>query len=219
MKAKGSLIKQELEIEASKDEVEGFFQAIVPDFVRNAGGILSDNVRYWRWQNQISILQKVKEKVETSGLTKHQIPLKVLIPIIEHSSLEEEEKLQEKWSNMLANAITNKVSISPNFVAILSELSPTEVQVLDQLHKESASETDYTKRRELQFSRDAIQKIFALDIKSVDLIVENLYRLGLCQPPAGDGIKVGQYKFTLRTTEIFEFTSLGFEFVSACKWE
>src|SRR3990167_4884089 len=109
MKAKGSLIKQELEIEASKEEVESFFQTVIPDFVRNAGGILSDNVRYWRWQNQISILQKVKEKIEASGLTKHQIPLKVLVPIIEHSSLEEDGQLQEKWANMLANAITNKV--------------------------------------------------------------------------------------------------------------
>lgn len=218
MKAKGSLAKQEVEIEASKEEVEGFFNAIIPDFVRNAGGILSDNVRYWRWQNQIVILQKVKQKVEASGLPKQQIPLKVLVPIIEHSSLEEEESLREKWANMLSNAITSKVDINPNFVAILSELSPTEVKILDQLHNESSKEGDYAKRRSMRFGRNAICQAFGLSTQDADLIIENLFRLGLCQPPAGDGIMVGPHKFTLRTTEMFEFTALGFQFVSACKW-
>lgn len=219
MKAKGSVIKQEVEIEASKEEVQGFFNSIIPDFVRDAGGILSDNVRFWRWQNQVSIVKKVKEKIEQSGLPKQQIPLKILVPILEHSSLEEDSELQEKWANMLANAISGSKEISPNYVAILSELSSVEVGLLDKLHNEASKINDYDKRKDLQFGRDNICKILGIEVPTADLIIENLIRLGLCQSPAGSGISVGDYKFSLRTTAIFEMTSLGYEFVSSCKWE
>lgn len=219
MKAKGSVIKQEVEIEASKEEVQSFFNSIIPDFVRDAGGILSDNVRFWRWQNQVSIVKKVKEKIEQSGLPKKQIPLKVLIPILEHSSLEEDSDLQDKWANMLANAISGNKEISPNYVAILSELSSVEVGLLDKLHDEASKIIDYDKRKDLQFGRENICKILGIEVASADLIIENLIRLGLCQSPAGSGISVGDYKFALRTTAIFEMTSLGYEFVSSCKWE
>jgi len=219
MKAKGSVIKQEVEIEASKEEVQSFFNSIIPDFVRDAGGILSDNVRFWRWQNQVNIVKKVKEKIEQSDLPKKQITLKVLVPILEHSSLEEDSDLQDKWANMLANAISGNKEISPNYVAILSELSSVEVGLLDKLHDEASKIIDYDKRKDLQFGRENICKILGIEVPSADLIIENLIRLGLCQSPAGSGISVGDYKFALRTTAIFEMTSLGYEFVSSCKWE
>src|SRR3989338_8778078 len=198
MKAKGSVIKQEVEVEASKEEVQSFFNAVIPDFVRDAGGILSDNVRFWRWQNQVNIVKKVKKKIEQSGLQKKQIPLKVLVPILEHSSLEEDSDLQDKWANMLANAISGNKKISPNYVAILSELSSVEVGLLDKLHNEASQIPDYDKRKNLQFGRENICKILSIEVQVADLIIENLIRLGLCQSPAGSGISVGNYKFALR---------------------
>ncbi len=219
MKTKGSLIKQEIEVEASKEEVQSFFNSIIPDFVRDAGGILSDNVRFWRWQNQVRIMKKVKEKIELSGLRKKQIPLKVLVPILEHSSLEEDSDLQDKWANMLSNAISGSKKISPNFVAILSELSAVEVGLLDKLHSEASKISNYDQRKDLQFGRRNICQILGIEVPAADLIIENLIRLGICQSPAGNGISVGNYKFALRTTEVFEMTSLGYEFVSVCKWE
>ena len=218
MKAKGSIIKQELELEASQEEVKSFFDSIIPNFVRDAGGIISDNVRFWRWQNQVNIVKKVKEKIEESGLSKKQIPLKVLVPILENSSLEEDDNLQEKWANMLANAISGKKTINPNFVSILSELSPLEVSLLDQIHNEANQVKEYEERKNLQFGRENICKLLNIDIPTADLVIENLTRLGLFQSPSGSGIQVGKYKFALRTTEIFELTSLGFEFISSCKW-
>ncbi len=219
MKGTVSGTKQEVELEVSKEEVQTFFDAIVPEFVKHAGGILSDNVRFWRWKNQVRIVEKVKEKIEHSGLEKKRIPLKVLVPILENSSLEEDEQLQDKWANMLANAISGKKQISPNYAAILSELSSVEVVLLDQLHKEASGIHDYEERKNLQFGRENVCKALKIDTSSADLIIENLIRLGLCQSPAGSGIMIGQYKFALRTIEIFEMTTLGYEFVSICKWE
>jgi len=219
MKAKYSLTDQNTEIEADLKEVSDFFGGIVPDFVKEGGGILTDTVRFWRWKNQVNIIKKAKEKVENSGLGKKQVPLKILLPIIENSALEEEDLIQEKWANILANAITAKKDIKPNYAEILKELSSLEIIILDKLFNESNEEKDYQKRKQLQFSKQKISEEFSLSNEQADLIIENLYRLNLCQAPAGNGISVGEYKFALRTTEIFEFTTLGYYFVESFSWD
>lgn len=219
MKAKISITEQNAEIEASQEEVSKFLEKVIPNFVLEGGGILSDTVRFWRWKNQINIIKKVKSIVENSKLDKKQVPLKILLPIMENASLEEEEIIQNKWANILANAITASKNITPNYAEILKELSVLEVVILDKLFDESNKENDYEKRKQLQFSKQKISEIFKLSSEQADLIIENLYRLNLCQAPAGHGIAVGQYKFALRTTEVFEFTTFGYYFVQACKWE
>src|SRR5258708_32950982 len=111
MKAKGSILKQEAEFEASKEEVESFFHGIIPEFIRDFGGILSDKVKFWRFKNQVKIVKGAKKIVEENNLPKRQIPLKILIPLIENSSLEEDESMQNKWSNLLANAVSGTVDV------------------------------------------------------------------------------------------------------------
>lgn len=205
-------------IQGEQDAVNKFFSGIVPEFIKDGVGILSDQLKFWRWKNQVSIIKNAQAKIESSGLTKKQIPLKVLVPIIQNSSLEEEDNMQEKWANMLANAATGRIDISPNYAGILNELSTIEVKLLEQIYKESMKETDYHKRKNIQFDTSKVIKFLSVDDQKIDLIIENLYRLNLLQPPAGSGIKVGEYKFALRTTKIFEFTTLGYEFVKSCSW-
>ena len=205
-------------VQGEQDAVNKFFNGIVPEFIKDGVGILSDQLKFWRWKNQVSIIKNAQAKIESSGLTKKQIPLKVLVPIIQNSSLEEEDSMQEKWANMLANAVTGRTDISPNYAGILNELSTVEVKLLEQIYKESIKEADYHKRKNIQFDTSKVMKFLSVDDQKMDLIIENLYRLNLLQPPAGGGIKVGEYKFALRTTKIFEFTTLGYEFVKSCSW-
>lgn len=205
-------------IKGDQDAIVKFFSGIVPDFIKDGVGILSDQVKLWRWNNQISIIKKVQAKIEASGLAKKQIPLKVLVPIIQNSSLEQEENMQDKWANMLANAVTGNVEVSPNYAAILNELSPIEVTILDKIYQEVNKESDYQKRKALQFDATKLRSMLNVTEEKMDLIIENLYRLNLFQAPAGHGIAVGDHEFALRTNKIFEFTTLGYEFVRACNW-
>jgi hypothetical protein len=219
MKAKVSLLKQEAEIDLTKEEVTNFLDSIVPGFVKEGGGILTDQVKFWRWKNQLNIVKKAIVKIEESSLEKQQVPLKVLSPILENSSLEEEESMQDKWANLLANAVTGREKIRPNFAEILKELSPVEATILDSLFNRARGETDYEKRRELQFSKQKISDLYSLTSEEADLIIEDLFRMNLCQVPGGRGARLGKYNFALRTTEIFELTTLGFNFVKACSWK
>ena len=111
-------------IQGNQEAVNEFFNGIVPDFIKDGIGILSDQVKFWRLSKQIDIIKAAQAKIKSSGLSKQQVPLKVLIPIIQNSSLEEDLNMQDKWANMLANAGTGNVEVSPNYAAILNELSP-----------------------------------------------------------------------------------------------
>jgi Abortive infection alpha len=203
-------------IQGDQDAVNKFFDGIIPDFVKDGAGILSDQVKLWRWTRQIDIIKKAQVKIESSGLSKRQIPLKVLVPIIQNSSLEEDSNMQNKWANLLANAATGNVDVSPNYAAILNELSPLEVSILDKVYFEVNKELNYEKRREIQFDSSKLKSMFSIQDEKMDLVIENLYRLNLFQSPAGRGATLGNFPFALRTTKIFEFTTLGYEFVKAC---
>lgn len=205
-------------IQGNQDAITKFFSGVVPDFIKDGVGILSDQVKLWRWSNQINIITKAQRKIEESGLDKKQIPLKVLVPIIQNSSLEQDENMQDKWANMLANAATGNVEISPNYAAILNELSPIEVSILDKIYQEVNKESDYQKRKSFQFDASKLQSILSITEEKMDLIVENLFRLNVLQSPAGQGVMLGNFPFALKTTKVFEFTTLGYEFVKACNW-
>jgi len=206
-------------IKGDQDAVAKFFSGIVPDFIKDGVGILSDQVKLWRWSNQINIIKKAQAKIEASGLNKKQIPLKVLVPIIQNSSLEQDKNMQDKWANMLANAATGSIEISPNYAAILNELSPIEVVILDKIYQEVNKEADYQKRKALQFDATKLKSMLNTTEEKMDLIVENLFRLNVLQSPAGQGVMLGNFPFALRTTKVFEFTTLGYEFVRACNWK
>lgn len=208
----------DIEIDVQLKEISEFLKDITPQAIKELGGLFSDTVRGWRVKNEVGMFKKVKEQIADSGLSIKQIPLKVLVPIMENSSLEEDPLMKEKWVNMLANAATGQEEISPNYAAMLNELSPVEVKLLDQIFVEASRESDYEKRKLLQFDTGKVRQIFNISTENADLIIENLFRLNILQSPAGHGISVGEYKFALRTTKVFEFTTLGYEFVKACRW-
>ena len=58
MRAKISITEQNAEIEASQEEVSAFLEKVIPNFVLESGGILSDAVRFWKWKNQINIFSQ-----------------------------------------------------------------------------------------------------------------------------------------------------------------
>lgn len=203
--------------ELETKEVKEFLDIITPDFVKEFGGILGDSVRNWRFRNEIKILKNTKELVKRTGLDFNKIPLKVLVPLMEASSLEEEETMQNRWSNLLANALLGKIEITPNYVEMLKELSSIEVQILDKIYSE-ASQKNPQERKNLQFSKDAIIQLLSISSDQAELIIENFYRLNLCRMPGSTGISFGEnLRAAVNTTEVFELTSTGFEFVKACR--
>ena len=98
-------------------------------------GIIQDKIRFRRFKNQLRILAKANELLESSPYKPKEISLKVLVPLIEYSSLEEEPELQTKWANLIASISIqeDKGLVTKNYIDILNKLTSVDVKILDYL--------------------------------------------------------------------------------------
>jgi hypothetical protein len=70
------------------------------------------------------------------GATAAQTPLKIIQPILDAASLEDDSDLQDIWANILANATDSRniTPVGPMFASILRSLGAREVGFLDALY-------------------------------------------------------------------------------------
>lgn len=152
--------------------------------------LILDDIRYQRFKNQVKIFSDAKKLVERHGLSPKVIPLKILTPLIEHSSLEDEESLQSKWSNLIASISTSddNNSFKRNCIDILSKLSSTEAFFLDKFYvllvkrrkkriEESKGNYDFPIGKFPVYLRNISAK--GISKKDLDYVIENLIRLGI----------------------------------------
>lgn len=128
-----------------------------------------------RGQLAASTLMNAATILQESNVEPHPVPGRVLMPILEHASLEEDdERLQWKWAALLASAAAVPNQVPPSFPKILSELSPAEVLLLDWIHvRDDPLRTTWSVNM-AQFVEGHP------DLKAIYLLMmDNLSRLGL----------------------------------------
>lgn len=115
------------------DGAEKFLGKLLGPGISESGQLIGDQIRYRRFRNQITIFTKAKLLLEEKGINPKQINLKVLSPLVEYSSLEEDEKMQTTWSNVIANISSYDTEQSFNLkcIEILKEITPNEILCLD----------------------------------------------------------------------------------------
>jgi hypothetical protein len=104
--------------------------------------MLRDSIRVYRYQRQLSLLQKAETMASKAGFTPQAVPLKLLFPLLEGASLEEDESIHTMWSALLANAshpgLLNLVL--PSFAEVLRVLTPEEARLLDAVYRYALSQ-------------------------------------------------------------------------------
>jgi hypothetical protein len=179
---------------STEGAAEGAVRAALEPFVapvKESGLLVTDLVRFQRWKVQLAILRWAKAHLDDLGIPLKAVPLKVLIPLLEGASLEDEEDedMISRWTALLENAAAGEAGapVSPAFPKILSELAPAEAALLDHL-----ASTDYgaEDRVELQVafhpeSRDSLTGVVR-EHPPFDLHLANLERLGLCEVSRSD---------------------------------
>jgi hypothetical protein len=133
--------------------------------------LITDKLKYYTFSNQLNLMKKAQEKMDELGLSpKNTIPLKLGIPLLEAASLEDDDRLQELWANLLVNSSTS-FSLERSFISVLEQLSPLEAKILIMIYKEddiSDKECDMKKIfNKLRITED-----------SFALALSNLRRLG-----------------------------------------
>lgn len=158
------------------DEARGFLAKLAGPAVEEAGLLIQDKVRLWRFKNQLRILGKAQQMLDESKLKPAPVPLRTLVPLLEGAALEEDPGLSDKWACLLANAGAQTVSLAthPAFPRILSEMTPGEAFFLDRLSQSGG-------RADWESFRKKIEQELAVSRDQVARDIGNLFRLGVCR--------------------------------------
>lgn len=130
----------ELKVEVPADvqrEVIGFAQRLFGPLAE-LGDVLSDRIRFFRLKQTIWVLNRAREMCAEAGIEPKQIPLNVLLPLLEKASLEDDgpDSLREQWASLLANAAGQPDKRYAKYSALLEELDSYEAELLTKLKGE-----------------------------------------------------------------------------------
>lgn len=182
------------------DKAEKVLSTLLGPSAREIGEMFADRIRYKRLKNQVSIFSKTADLLEKNNLQARELNLKTLVPLIELSSLEDDEILQKKWANLIANiSSTAENGLEPKLVKTLSNLSSLEARVLDYVHerflierqnkyeKYKASKNKYLRYNSIEevkiefvtIKLNWIKERFNLNENFAKICIDNLEALGL----------------------------------------
>lgn len=189
-------------IEKGLELAKEFLGKLIGPTIEEIGLLVADNIKYLRFKNQVKILLKAREHVAKRNLNLKELPVKILVPLLEQSSLEENEELQEKWANMLTNMVDSEQNLQNQiFPYLLGQISIEEYSQLKQLAEDekqyARDREDYRKKsedfgfRNSKEGREMKKDIDEKDQRGLWIDLEeyeraNLIRLGLIRelPPS-----------------------------------
>lgn len=123
--------------EATKASIKGvssFLKAVFKPGLEELGYLLKDEVRQWRLNNILRVLEKAKGKMYFDGqelnLTANA---RVGLSIIECCSEVDNEELQEMWAGLFVSSCTpdGRDDSNMNFVDLMRRMSSVEAKIID----------------------------------------------------------------------------------------
>lgn len=121
--------------EIAKKQAESFLSKLLDEPARALGGLFADKVNARRHRNLIPVVLKAQQRLRDAGLEPKAVPLKIIHPLLENASLEDDPEIQELWANLLSNA-ANPDGTDPVhriYISILTDLTPGEAKFLRRL--------------------------------------------------------------------------------------
>ena len=175
----------------------------------------------WVIKRQIRFWRRAQEMIAEAGFEPNTVPLKIMVPILQGASLEDNDDLQDMWAAMLANAAEEPAEVPLIFPEILRQLSVEEVKSLQYVYSLSVFENDsehlYEKfeRYFLKSSADILANRGAFQ-----RAIDNLTRLGIIADVRDPNIVRTQRFFqdwTWKPANAFQIRSLGLQLIRACQ--
>src|SRR5262249_3995413 len=90
--------------------------------------------RVWRLKRAVRLLEDVRQIASDNGLKLKPVARRVLFPILEAASLEEDKELHKRWVALLTNAARADSDVLPSFPDILRQLTGEDAQFLDEAY-------------------------------------------------------------------------------------
>lgn len=158
-------------IELAKD----FLDKLIMPAVEETGLLIKEKVTYWKFKNQVKILNKAKEYCEKNGIEPKTISFKLLVPLIETSALEEDELLQDKWAILLTNMVDSEQNVENHvFPYILGQISTNEYVFLEQVYFSKKERLGKLESELKQFRKEKpqLEKELKIEIEKTEREIE-----------------------------------------------
>lgn len=124
-----------------------FFASLTKEPAEEAGGMLADNIRFWRIKQAIRLKEKLEEFLRQRGITdKSELPLKLTVSILDGATIEDDDELHTEWAKLLTNAVdpSFKDEVRVAYTDILRSLNAFDARLLHEIHSVAAAEPDKT---------------------------------------------------------------------------
>jgi hypothetical protein len=209
-------------VEKLMDPVGELAKKLAGPAAEEVGLTLQDSVKIWRAKRRYRLFEKMNEFISNAGFEPKPVALKVLLPVLDYASVEEDEDLHTAWAALLANAADPRQgdSILPAFPHVLKELRPLDARFLSDLYNLTADRDNYGYRLDKQ----DLQLVYTLynsaasedfGFRPFQLAVSYLERLGVISKTYDTFSWTPDLK---RVTESnHELTRFGVAFVRACR--
>lgn len=205
---------EEQALELGKEFIKQTLAPVQEIVLRIAGGAASeiglmarDSLRAWRFKNAIRLFHDVQQFASESHLELKPVAPRLLFPILDAATLNENEELHRKWVALLANAATSD-EILPSFPEILKQMTPDEARTLDRYYDLLTSNEPKDQWR-TNWGRLGPVTVTTQEVKVI--VIEKLERLALISwtPIVGTGSHERGHLY---------ITQLGEAFIRACRW-
>lgn len=164
-----------------------------------------------RTERGVQIIVGAAQRLDVAKVKPQAVPGRILVPILETGSLEEDNELRDTWSRLLATAAnpTTAGSVLTAFPYILSELSPIEMQMLRFVYTQGVEQTGYH-----AFQLADVSTYFQVNRAITVVHRDNLERLKLVGQPLA--IVVEGHESGEPYTGPLYLTPFGYAFIQAC---
>jgi Abortive infection alpha len=99
--------------------------------------MMSDSMKPYRAKNLVNTVRNTQRILREAGLPANAVPTRLLFPIVDASSIEDDKTLQGMWAGLLATASQESDSVSPSFIETLKQLTPDDARHLEVVCQES----------------------------------------------------------------------------------
>lgn len=187
------------------------------------GDCVVDALSYFRWNNAVKFLDKYVEKKKQRNLEGKETPLppKFLIEILENAFNEDNQNMQDEWNNLLLNWQDPDKNCDKKYMYIdlLKNLDVNEIKLLKIISKDRNFEMILTNKNGY-YDKNAIQQILNLSDEEYEIVMLNLFRLGICESlkSTGNVMSIGELQVKADAgIDKIRVTRLGYNLIKNCE--
>jgi hypothetical protein len=225
--------EEEQDLELAKEGVKQLLEPVTDIMKRLLGPAANeiglawgDSLRLWRLKRTVRLLEDVRRITSDAGLQLKPVAPRLLFPILEGASLQDDEDLRQRWVGLLTNAARTDYDggILPSFPDMLKQLTSEEAKFLDRVYDET-SEDEAAKLMSLSKEKGMApfpvpkEPLRSKTLKSAHPItIESLERLMLINRTAGIALPTTIERLNqFAPANYLYMTELGRAFVRACR--